>query len=103
MVGLSDAELNGILTRVQDPEDGKLLPEKADIAAIHQRDGNVQVVLNVSPEDGPKLGGLRKAAEDALKSITGVLSAVVVMTAERAPGSTAQSTTPPPSPPPPPT
>jgi ATP-binding protein involved in chromosome partitioning len=45
----------------------------------------VQFVLEVSPEDGPKLGPVRDAAEAAVKALDGVTAATVMLTAHNAP------------------
>ena len=50
------------------------------------RDGNVGFAIEVEPERGARLEPLRKAAEQAVEALPGVLSVTAVLTAETAPG-----------------
>src|SRR5204862_5592409 len=49
------------------------------------RDGNVGFAIEVEPERGPRLEPLRKAAEQAVEALPGVLSVSAVLTAEAKP------------------
>ena len=49
------------------------------------RDGNVGFAIEVEPERGARLEPLRKAAEQAVEALPGVLSVTAVLTAETAP------------------
>ena len=55
------------------------------IRALVVEGGSVQFVMEVAPEDGPKMGPVRDAAEAALKTLDGVTSTSVMLTAHNAP------------------
>ena len=56
------------------------------ISDIVIKNGNVGFAIEVTPEEAPRLEPLRKACEQAVRSLPGVLSCTAVLTAERAPG-----------------
>ena len=73
------------------------VPEAASrIDGIAAKDGHIQVALAIDPAAAKQMEPVRKAAEEALRKLPGVLSATVVLTAAAAaPGASAL----PPSPP----
>jgi ATP-binding protein involved in chromosome partitioning len=67
------------------------------VSGLVIRDGNVGFSIEVSPEKGPHMEPVRKAAEDAVHALDGVLSVTAVLTAHRPTGpSQGQGQTPPP-------
>lgn len=71
------------LRQVQDPERGGDIVSLGMVSGIQIRDGHVGFAIEVEPERGPRLEPLRKAAEKAVGDLDGVLSASVVLTAEK--------------------
>src|SRR5215469_18453069 len=59
------------------------------------RDGNVGFAIEVEPERGPRLEPLRKAAEQAVELLDGVVSVTAVLTAEANPPGGAPRAAPP--------
>jgi ATP-binding protein involved in chromosome partitioning len=55
------------------------------VSGVVVRDGNVGFAIEVEPERGARLEGLRKAAEQAVEALPGVLSVTAVLTAEARP------------------
>ena len=63
--------------------DGKTpLPESGAISGITQRDDKVFMAILVDPEEADRMEPMRKAAEDAVKAIAGVVDARVILTAD---------------------
>ena len=68
------------------------------VGGVAIKSGSVQAALEVDPAEARGMEPVRKAAEDAIRAIPGVLSATVVLTAESAPAARPQQ--PPQQPPP---
>ncbi len=71
------------LSHVIDPASGRNIVETEMVQGLVIRDGHVGFALEVSPERGPAAEPLRKAAEDAVLALAGVLSVSAVLTAHR--------------------
>jgi len=71
------------LRQVRDPERGGDIVSLGMVSGIQIREGHVGFAIEVEPERGPRLEPLRKAAEKAVGDLDGVLSASVVLTAEK--------------------
>jgi ATP-binding protein involved in chromosome partitioning len=56
------------------------------VSGLAIRDGHVSFLIEVAPQDGPKMEPLLKAAEKAVEQLPGVLSVSAVLTAHRKPG-----------------
>ena len=56
------------------------------VTGIQIQDGHIAFAIEVDPERGPQLEPLRKQAEKSIFDLPGVISATVVLTAERASG-----------------
>ena len=69
------------LAHVIDPDSGRSVVESRAVQGLVVRDGHVGFVLEVAPERGRKAEPLRKAAEDAVNVLPGVLSVSAVLTA----------------------
>ncbi len=74
-----------VLRQVADPDKGSDIVSSGMASAIQVKDGHVQVTLEVDPARGAAAEPVRKAAEDAVAALPGVLSATAVLTAERKP------------------
>jgi ATP-binding protein involved in chromosome partitioning len=73
------------LAAVKSPE-GRPLPETGTLSEIVVGDGKVFFSISVDAAVVKRWEGVRKAAEDAVRSVPGVTSAMVALTAERAAG-----------------
>ncbi len=73
-------ELSGVVDTEQDSDVVSL----GMITGVVARDGHVQFAVEVAPERGARAEPLRKACEEAVKLLDGVLSVTAVLTAERA-------------------
>src|SRR5215469_13569836 len=73
------------LAAVRDPEKGEDVVSLGMISGVVVRDGNVGFAIEVEPERGPRLEPLRKAAEQAVEALPGVVSVTAVLTAEAPP------------------
>jgi ATP-binding protein involved in chromosome partitioning len=83
MSTVTETEIKRALSGVIDPD------RKADIVSLGMvtgviiKDGHVSFAIEVDPERGPKLEPLRKAAENAVHALPGVLTVAVALTAQR--------------------
>jgi len=75
------------LSRVTDPASGRNVVEADLVQGLVVRDGHVGFSLEVSPERGRGAEPLRKACEDAVAALPGVLSVTAVLTAHEEPRS----------------
>src|SRR5262247_1630559 len=73
------------LARVAAP-DGRPLPQTGALSEIVATDGKVFFSINVDAAAVPHWEPVRQAAEAAVRAVPGVQSAMVALTAERAPG-----------------
>ena len=80
----TEAEVRDALKGVVDPDHGRDIVTLGRISGLVVRNGNVGFAIEVEPERGPQLEPLRKAAEDAVMRLPGVVSVTAVLTAERA-------------------
>jgi ATP-binding protein involved in chromosome partitioning len=80
MAATRDDVLNA-LARVTDPASGKNVVEAGLVQGLVVRDGNVGFSIEVAPERGQASEPLRKATEDAVRTLPGVLSVTAVLTA----------------------
>jgi ATP-binding protein involved in chromosome partitioning len=83
MAEVTEQQILDTLKTVTDPD------RQADIASLGMvsglviKDGNVGFAIEVDPDRGPALEPLRKAAEQAVQALDGVLSVTAVLTAHR--------------------
>jgi len=83
MAALSDDAIMATLGNIRVPGKDQDVISLGMITGVHIREGHVQFAVNVDPADGPKMEPLRKACEDAVRNIPGVLSVTAILTAER--------------------
>ncbi len=79
----SENEIVNALSNVRDPASGKSVTEAGIIEGLALRGGHVSFAVEVAPERGPMSEPLRKACEDAVARLPGVLSVTAVLTAHR--------------------
>ena len=85
MTGVSEGQILEALARVRDPEKGGDIVALGMVSGLVIRDGNVGFAIEVEAERGPRLEPLRKAAEQAVEALPGVLSVTAVLTAQAPP------------------
>ncbi|HEY4942567.1 MAG TPA: Mrp/NBP35 family ATP-binding protein [Rhizomicrobium sp.] len=71
------------LDRIIDPVSGRSVVQQDIIQGLVLRDGNVGFAVEVDPRRGREAEPLRKACEDAVAALPGVLSVTAVLTAHQ--------------------
>src|SRR3546814_19078890 len=74
MARVSEDAIRNALAAVVDPGGAGALRDLAKVAGLVVKDGNIGFALDVDPARGPRLDGLRKAAETAVLGPAGVTS-----------------------------
>jgi ATP-binding protein involved in chromosome partitioning len=82
---VTEADVRKALGAVIDPGHGKDIVTLGRVSGVVVRDGNVGFAIEVEPERGAALEPMRKAAEDSVMQVPGVVSVTAVLTAERPP------------------
>jgi ATP-binding protein involved in chromosome partitioning len=82
MEALTEQQILNALRQVRDPDKGSDIVSLGMITGMVIRNGNVGFAIEVEPERGPRLEPLRKAAEQAVEILPGVLSVTAILTAE---------------------
>jgi ATP-binding protein involved in chromosome partitioning len=80
---VTEADVKAALRRIQDPDRGGDIVALGMVSGLAVRNGHVAFAIEVDPQRGPKLEPLRKAAEQAVDALPGVLSVTAVLTAHR--------------------
>src|SRR6266852_8383063 len=89
---VTERQILDALAAVRDPDKGGDIVALGMVSGVVVRDGNVGFAIEVEPERGARLEPLRKAAEQAVEALPGVLSVTAVLTAEaRPPGGRTQA------------
>jgi len=88
MTAISQEQVLAALQRVATPQGGDLVSRNM-ISGLVVRDGQVGFSIEVDPQAGAGLEPLRKAAEQAVEKLPGVLSVTAVLTAHRKAGGAA--------------
>jgi len=83
MAEVSIERIEQVLRNVVDPESGKDIVSSGMISGLQTREGHVAFAIEVDPAKGAGLEPLRKEAEKAVFDMDGVLTATVVLTAEK--------------------
>jgi ATP-binding protein involved in chromosome partitioning len=90
-MAVTERQVLDALAAVRDPDKGGDIVALGMVSGVVVRDGNVGFAIEVEAERGPRLERLRKAAEQAVEALPGVLSVTAVLTAEaRPPGGRSQ-------------
>lgn len=95
MSGVSQEQVMQALGAVIDPDRGRDVVSLGMISGLAVRDGHVGFSIEVEPERGPAMEPLRKACEQAVDKLPGVLSVTAVLTAERPAAQQSQRPAPP--------
>ncbi|MAF96772.1 MAG: hypothetical protein CMM60_13625 [Rhodospirillaceae bacterium] len=83
MAGVTEQQILDSLKEVIDPDSGKDIVSAGMITGLRTKDGHVAFAIEVDPDKGAGLEPLRKEAEEAVHDLGGVISATVVLTADR--------------------
>lgn len=83
MAGVSEQQILDSLKKVIDPDSGKDIVSAGMIKGLQTKDGHVAFAIEVDPDKGAGLEPLRKEAEEVVHDLGGVISATVVLTADR--------------------
>ncbi len=83
MAGITEQQILDALQEVIDPDSGKDITGAGMIQGLQTKDGHVAFAIQVDPEKGAEMEPLRKQAEEAVYGLDGVVSATVVLTAEK--------------------
>ncbi|MCY6381364.1 Mrp/NBP35 family ATP-binding protein [Hoeflea prorocentri] len=96
MSNVSKEQVLKRLESVSHPAIGGNIVEKGLVSDVFVADGKVYFSITVAAEMAQKLEPLRQAAEQSVKTMDGVKSAMVALTAEKKPGSAPQPASAPP-------
>src|SRR3954449_7893365 len=81
-MAITEKQILDALRTVRDPDRGADIVTLGMVSGVVVRDGNVGFAIEVEPSRGAHLEPLRKAAEQAVEALPGVLSVTAVLTAE---------------------
>src|SRR3954452_8618753 len=84
-MAITEQQILDALRTVRDPDKGADIVSLGMVSGVVVRDGNVGFAIEVEPSRGAHLEPLRKAAEQAVEALPGVLSVTAVLTAETGP------------------
>jgi ATP-binding protein involved in chromosome partitioning len=79
---VTEAQILEALRQVPRPQGGNIV-DAGMVSGLALREGHVAFAIEVDPNEGPKLEPLRKAAEQAVTQMPGILSVSAVLTAHR--------------------
>ncbi len=85
MAEITEQQILDTLKCVPDPERKQDIVSLGMVQGLRVKDGHVALALEVEPQRGPKLEPLRKQVEQLIHRLPGVLTATVVLTAQRQP------------------
>ncbi|MBL6599533.1 MAG: iron-sulfur cluster carrier protein ApbC [Alphaproteobacteria bacterium] len=81
MAQVTEAQILDALRAVRDPDQDQDIVSLGIVTGLVIKDGNIGFAIEVDPKRGPHLEPMRKAAEDAVDKVPGVLSVTAVLTA----------------------
>ena len=79
----TEEQIRQALGEVKDPDSGESIVQCGMVSGLIVKDGNVGFAIEVDPRKGPQMEPLRKAAEQAVAALPGVISVTAVLTAHR--------------------
>ncbi|MBV8653036.1 MAG: iron-sulfur cluster carrier protein ApbC [Alphaproteobacteria bacterium] len=85
MAGVTEQQVLAALRAVRDPQKGGDIVSLGMVSGLAVREGHVAFALEVEPARAAALEPLRKAAEQAIDALPGVLSVSAVLTAQKPP------------------
>jgi len=91
MAEITIDEIEKALAGVTDPVSGNDIVSQGLVKGLQTKDGHVAFAIEVDPARGAEMEPLRKEAEKTVHDLPGVISATVVLTAERAGGGNGQA------------
>ena len=80
---VSEQQIIEALKAVIDPESKQDVVSRGMISGVVVKDGNIGFAIEVDPRKGSEMEPLRKAAEQTVQALDGVLSVTAVLTAHR--------------------
>ena len=83
MTEVTEADVLDRLKTIKDLDGAVDIVSQGMVSGVVVRNGNVGFSIEVTPELGPRMEPVRKAAEDAVHSLDGVVSVTAVLTAHR--------------------
>tara|TARA_Y100001968_G_C19441038_1_gene762509 strand:+ start:222 stop:1415 length:1194 start_codon:yes stop_codon:yes gene_type:complete len=83
MTDLTETEIQAVLSNVYLPDSGRSLIDEGIVVGLIVKDGHVQFTLEIDPKDAEIMEPVRKTAEDAVRTLGGVLSVTAVLAAHR--------------------
>jgi ATP-binding protein involved in chromosome partitioning len=83
MASITEAQIRDALRAIPAPDGGGDIVARGMVTGLVLKGGNVGFSIEVDPREGAKLEPLRKAAEQAVERLPGVLSVTAVLTAHR--------------------
>ena len=95
MAEVTEQHVLDALKEVTDPDKQQDVVSLGMVTGLQIKDGHVAFAIEVDADRGPHMEPVRRAAEKAVHGLPGVLSATVVLTAERPAGGGAASGPPP--------
>jgi ATP-binding protein involved in chromosome partitioning len=84
-MAVTEKQVLDALSAIADPDRGADIVSLGMVSGIAIRDGNVAFSIEVEPDRGRRLEPLRKAAEQAVDALPGVISVTAILTAQTAP------------------
>jgi ATP-binding protein involved in chromosome partitioning len=85
MAGVTEPQVLAALRAVRDPKKGGDIVSLGMVSGLAVREGHVAFALEVEPARAAELEPLRKAAEQVVDALPGVLSVSAVLTAQKPP------------------
>lgn len=79
----AESEIQAALSSIKLPGSGTNIVDAGIVTGLVVKDGHVQFALEIDPSQAETMERVRKAAEDAVKALGGILSVTAVMTAHR--------------------
>ena len=92
---ITSEQVLAALRNVRHPRRGADIVSLGMVSGIAVKQGNVGFAIEIQPAEAQELEPVRRAAEQAVRAIPGVLSCAAVLTAERGPGGRAAAGPPP--------
>ena len=83
MAQITERDIQELLKKIVAPGSDRDIVAAGMVSGLVVKDGHVQFALEIDPADAEKMEPVRRAAEQAVKGLSGVLSVTAVLTAHR--------------------